>query len=375
MLNRTHRPLLSVVALTSSLLVLAPGFVLQSDAASKSTRTKTNISRKSTSKTVKSGTAKNTKVRRVSRSPRYSASRSRARQARLRRALAAQRARELREAATPRFKYDVEGGGLVPDLRAAAAVVYNPTTQEIIWEEHGDDPRSIASITKVMTAVVLLEHETDPTRTVEIEREDVYRSNHTYLRAGERAQVQDLLHLMLIASDNAAARALARTSPFGAAGFIEQMNRKAAELGLTQTHYADPSGLLSENVSSALDMARLITYAAGDERIGSIMQKQEHQLTTSRRTFQVHTTNRLVGSDLDVRGGKTGFIRSSGYCLATLLRLPQTNEQVAVVVLGAKSNAGRFWETRHLVNWISAKAALFAAPAAQTPATTAEPVP
>jgi len=156
-------------------------------------------------------------------------------------------ARELREAATPRYKLDLEGM-LVPDLRAAAAVVYNPTTQQVLWEEHGDDPRSIASITKVMTAVVLLEHETDPTRIVEVAREDVRGANHTYLKGGERVQAYDLLHMMLIASDNAAARALARTSPFGAEGFVEQMNLKEAELGLTQTHYTDPSGLLSDNM-------------------------------------------------------------------------------------------------------------------------------
>jgi D-alanyl-D-alanine carboxypeptidase len=83
------------------------------------------------------------------------------------------------------------------------------------------------------------------------------------------------------------------------------------------------------------------------------MRKGEHTLTTSRRTLTVHTTNRLVGSEIDVLAGKTGFIRSAGYCLATLVRLPQTNEELAFVVLGAKSSSGRFWETRHLFNWIN----------------------
>jgi D-alanyl-D-alanine endopeptidase (penicillin-binding protein 7) len=135
------------------------------------------------------------------------------------------------------------------------------------------------------------------------------------------------------------------------------MNSKAAELGLTATHYADPSGLLSANVSSAYDMARLITYVSGDERIASVMKKQNYAVTSGRRVINIHSTNQLVmKGDVDVQAGKTGFIRNSGYCLATLLRLPQGGPQVAVVVLGAKSNAGRFWETRHLFNWFASKA-------------------
>jgi D-alanyl-D-alanine endopeptidase (penicillin-binding protein 7) len=190
---------------------------------------------------------------------------------------------------------------------------------------------------------------------VVVDRKDVYRASVTYLRAGERIAVDDLLHLLLIASDNAAARTLARVSLSGAAGFIERMNAKAVQLGLTSTHYADPSGLLADNVSSAYDMARLIAFAAADERIAPIMRKTEYSLTLGKRKISVHNTNRLVGSEIDVRGGKTGFIRKAGFCLATLLRLPQSQEQVAVVVLGARSNAARFWETRHILNWLASK--------------------
>src|SRR5262249_32390350 len=93
----------------------------------------------------------------------------------------------------------------------------------------------------------------------------------THLRANDQVTADDLLHLLLIASDNAAARALARVSPYGPEHFVSRMNEKAAELGLETTHYADPSGLLSENVSSAYDMARLITNASADERIASVM--------------------------------------------------------------------------------------------------------
>lgn len=271
------------------------------------------------------------------------------------RSKAARVARQTREAQVPKYKLD-QSGALVPDLRAEAAIIYDPQSGHVLWEENSNNQRSIASITKVMTATVFLENPPEMDREVVVERADVRAASTTHLRAGYRVTVDNLLHLMLIASDNAAARILARISPYGPQGFIERMNQKAAELGLESTHYADPSGLLSANVSSAYDMARLITFATNDDRIGSIMRIPHYSFNVGRQTITINSTNQLVrGGDVDVVGGKTGFIQAAGYCLATLLRLPQNGAEVAVVVLGARSNAGRFWETRHLFNWFSTK--------------------
>src|SRR4029077_16431656 len=143
--------------------------------------------------------------------------------------------------------------------------------------------RSIASITKVMTATVFLENNPDTTQPVVIAHSDVFQASPTPLIPNDHVTAADPLHLLLIASDNAAARALARISPQGSEGFVRRMNEKAAELGLESTHYADPSGLLSENVSSAYDMARLITHASGDERIASIMRTSEYTVRTTKR--------------------------------------------------------------------------------------------
>jgi D-alanyl-D-alanine endopeptidase (penicillin-binding protein 7) len=283
---------------------------------------------------------------------------------------AAAQAAALKEAQQPKFKLD-DTGALVPDIRAEAAIIYNPETGEILYESNARDQRSIASITKVMTAVVFLESDPDLSEKVIVQRADVRAASTTYLRAGYEVTKSDLLHMMLIASDNAAARVLARVSPQGTEGFIARMNEKAKDLGLTNTTYADTSGLLAANISSAYDMARLISFVSGDPLISDIMRKQTYQVVSGRRTINIHSTNRLVREgDVDVQAGKTGFISRAGYCLATLLRLPQGGPQVAVVVLGAKSNAGRFWETRHLFNWLSAKASdLFEAPVnAATPA-------
>jgi D-alanyl-D-alanine endopeptidase (penicillin-binding protein 7) len=323
------------------LLGLSIGLPLQAGAAQKSTR---------------SASSKTSSVK-----PVYSASASQARKARLARARAAARARELarlksvREAMTPRYKTDANGD-LVPDLRAAAAIAFNPITGQVLWQENAQDKRSIASITKVMTTVVFLEDNPDLTREVTVERSDVFAASTTYLKNNDRLTLDGVLHLTLIASDNAAARLLARVSHGGTAAFVERMNEKALELGLENTSFADPSGLNPANMSSAYDLSRLISFAAADERIAPIMRTAQYTVATNRRTIQIHSTNRLLmGGDVDVMGGKTGFISKAGYCLATLLRLPQGNP-VAVVVLGAQSNTGRFWETRHLFNWISDKA-------------------
>lgn len=285
------------------------------------------------------------------------------RRSRLSRARASRLRAQWLEMQQPRYKLDGEGA-IVPDIRAAAAIIYNPDNGQVLWEENSHNQRSIASITKVMTSAVFLESSPDLTGVVKVDRADVSGARHTYLRANDQVTLDDLLHLTLIASDNAAARALARSYPDGRDAFIQRMNEKALELGLDSTTYADPSGLDPANMSSAYDMARLIAFAAGDERIATVMRTPYYTFRTPRRTVTVHSTNQLVmKGDVDVRGGKTGFIRNAGYCLATLLRLPQTNQQVAVVVLGARSNAGRFMETRHLFNWLNSKAQDFFAPA------------
>jgi D-alanyl-D-alanine endopeptidase (penicillin-binding protein 7) len=270
-------------------------------------------------------------------------------------------AREMAATQLPRYKMDASGD-MVPDVRAAAAIIYDPETGKVLWEENSQDQRSIASITKMMTAVVYMENNPDLAQEVVVQRSDVFQASTTKLRTNDRVTSDELLHLLLIASDNAAARVLARISPYGSDGFIARMNEKAADLGLTATHYADPSGLLSENLSSAYDMARLITFVSNDERITSVMRTPEYSIMIGRRPVTVHSTNHLLGRPgVDVLAGKTGFIHAAGYCLATLLRLPSTNQQVAVVVLGARSNAGRFMETQNLFDWLSSKAStLFA---------------
>jgi D-alanyl-D-alanine endopeptidase (penicillin-binding protein 7) len=256
---------------------------------------------------------------------------------------------------TPRYKRD-DLGNQIPDIRAAAAIVFDPQTNAVLWEQNAHERRSVASLTKLMTALTFVADEPDLNQVVAVTSTDTRAASTTYLRSGDRISYRDLLHLSLIASDNVAARVLARTSEGGTAAFVRRMNEMAVNLGLTNSAYADPSGLDARNVSSAYDTSHLIAFAGSDPLLGPIIRTQEYQARTATRAIPIHSTNKLLGNTLlatgmDVLAGKTGFISKAGYCLATLLRMPQ-GPQVAVVVLGAANSTTRFWEARHLFNWV-----------------------
>jgi len=239
-----------------------------------------------------------------------------------------------------------------PRIRAAAAMLYNPRTDEVIWARRGLGQRPIASITKVMTALVLLDQEPELARDVVVSRRDVRRASTTYLQRGERVTLDALLHLALIASDNVAARILARASGWGTRRFVEQMNLKAAALGLHGTRFVEPSGLDERNVSTPYDVARLIAAAGEVPALSRIMRKWTHRVRTDRRRVNIRNTNRLLRSRHAIQGGKTGYISEAGYCLTVLVELPD-NDPIVLVVLGAGSNAGRFSEARRLIDWVT----------------------
>ena len=239
-----------------------------------------------------------------------------------------------------------------PRVRVAAGILYNPRTEEILWERRGLDQRPIASITKVMTALVLLDRAPDLDGDVVVSRRDVRRASTTYLRRGERVTLDTLLHLALIASDNVAARILARASGWGTRRFVTEMNAKAAALGLEGTRFVEPSGLDERNVSTPYDVARLLAVASEVPAISRIMRKWTHRVRTDRRSVNIRNTNRLLRSGHAIQGGKTGYISEAGFCLTALFELPDA-DPIVLVVLGAGSNAGRFAEARRLIDWMS----------------------
>jgi D-alanyl-D-alanine endopeptidase (penicillin-binding protein 7) len=187
--------------------ITAVGVPAPSGAATRTTTTRKTVS---TSTAGKPAVRKTTTASKTTKST--PASTARSRRLRAARARAATQAAALRDALEPRFKFD-ETGNVVPDVRAEAAIIYDPENGKVLWESNSTSRRSIASITKVMTAVVFLENSPDLTREVVVERPDVRAASTTYLRAGYRVTTGDLLHLLLIGSDNAAARVLALRTP------------------------------------------------------------------------------------------------------------------------------------------------------------------
>lgn len=232
---------------------------------------------------------------------------------------------------------------------AAAGIALNPKTGKVLWQQNATTVRSIASLTKMMTAYVVFDNHPDLSKVVTVLRADVRAASTTFLRAGDKVTVDDLLHLMLIASDNGAARALARVS---ADRFIPKMNAAARDLGLDQTRFEDSSGLSPGNTSTAFDMARLLSRVAENPVITSIMKMRTFSVTIGRRTVTVKSTNRLLGNpDLHIMAGKTGYTARAGFCLATMMTMPYGDDAV-IVILGARTNPGRFEEVQNAATWL-----------------------
>jgi serine-type D-Ala-D-Ala endopeptidase (penicillin-binding protein 7) len=199
-------------------------------------------------------------------------------------------------------------------------------------------PRPIASITKLMTALVVRDRGLDPGQTVTIQAGETSR----HLRRRQKATVGELMGLLLVTSDNGAAKALARTAYGSIKTAVAAMNARAEGLSMGATRYADPAGLLASNTSTAEEQARLIKYVIGDGALASWLRTPGVWYRAGRRMAWAANTNRLLRDDsLEVVAGKTGTTSKAGYCLAAVLRRDD-GEEVAVVVLGARRPAARF---------------------------------
>ena len=230
---------------------------------------------------------------------------------------------------------------------ARCALIMDPMTGTVLYQKNADRSAPIASITKLMTAMVFLEQKPDMLRDAEVTREELYQGGHTQLRDHETMPLGDLFHMSLMCSDNVATRVLARESGLSRGDFLARMNAKAAELGLKDTHFVEPTGLDQNNVSTASDVARMLQAAAGHPLIHSITTTSSYEFSTDRRSHLINNTNRLLKSRYQILGGKTGYINESGYCFTTWLRVD--GRDLIAVVLGAPTNATRFADVVRLV--------------------------
>jgi D-alanyl-D-alanine endopeptidase (penicillin-binding protein 7) len=238
-------------------------------------------------------------------------------------------------------------------LRSEAAVVLDTRKGEVLYRKNIDTQLPIASLTKLMSALVFLETKPDLDDRVTITAADINCPGKSEIKVGETVTLRDLLHASLMSSSNQATKALARACPVPASEFVARMNGKARELGLQNVLFCEPTGLDERNRSTALDCARLLYFALQDSVVGSIFDKTTYQFASLDKEKRRHTigcTNKLLFSSLKVKGGKTGYNGASGWCLGTLVEGGDGRE-VAAVVLGAPSKQDRFKEIRSIVEW------------------------
>lgn len=251
-----------------------------------------------------------------------------------------------------------------PQLSARSAFLIDTQSGRILFERAPDEKRPIASITKLMTALAVLDAPTPAlspremgidgwNQYVTFEAQDRRNGGISYLIPGEEITMRDAWNLMLVGSSNDASAMLARVTAGSEAAFVETMNQKARALGLKHTVFVDPTGLHVENVSTAREVAAFTRFALAYPEIRDALEIRQFQFAPQGRASRtVRSTNWLVGAAVAgarAFGGKTGHIEASGYNFASA-QGDGTRELVGVV-LGATSNEARFTEMRELLAW------------------------
>jgi D-alanyl-D-alanine endopeptidase (penicillin-binding protein 7) len=243
-----------------------------------------------------------------------------------------------------------------PEVRSAAVLVADATNGEVIFERDAGRVAPIASITKLMTALVVLDGQQPLDEKVEITSDDRWKGKgaHSRLPVGAKLTRGDLLRLALMASENRAALVLARNYPGGKAAFVRTMNAKAKALGMTRTRFDDPSGLSSLNVSNARDLAKLLNVTSRDTRIREFSTLQSHEVRAGRSMLGYRNTNLLVGKpDWDILVQKTGFTNDAGECLVMQAMIGE--RQVNLVLLNSFGKLTRTADARRIRKWMEAQ--------------------
>jgi D-alanyl-D-alanine endopeptidase (penicillin-binding protein 7) len=245
---------------------------------------------------------------------------------------------------------------LDPGLKSAAALVVDAGTGEVLYERKATHVVPIASITKLMTALVVIDGQQPLDEVVTVAKQDVWKGKGAFSRlaVGTKLTRGDLMKLALMASENRAARVLGRNYPGGMTAFVKTMNLKAKALGMTQTRFDDPSGLSNANVSSARDLAKLIAAASRDPVISAYSTLLSHEVRIGRSAFLYRNTNLLVGKpDWEILVQKTGFTNDAGECLVMQAKLDE--RPVTMVFLNSFGSLTRTAEARRVRKWIAAQ--------------------
>ncbi|QNP49064.1 D-alanyl-D-alanine carboxypeptidase family protein [Diaphorobacter aerolatus] len=238
-------------------------------------------------------------------------------------------------------------------LQSSVALVIDQDTQEVLLSKNEGAVLPIASLTKLMTGLLVSESRLDMNESITITQDDVdtEKFSRSRLSVGTTLTRGELMHLALMSSENRAAHALGRTYPGGLEAFVARMNAKARQIGMRSTHYVEPTGLSSGNQSSARDLAQLVSVAHNDALLRELTTSPGYEVEVGSRTLQFNNTNRLVKSPLwDIGLQKTGFINEAGRCL--VMQAQVSGRKLIMVFLDSAGKFSRLADAERVRTWV-----------------------
>jgi len=244
-------------------------------------------------------------------------------------------------------------------LSAKSALAIDGESGKVLFSKNANKRLPVASISKLVSALVFLDTEPDLEKVVYMQGSDYVGGASLRVGVGESLRIKDLLYASLISSSNNAVSALVRSTGMNDKEFMIAMNTKARGLGMIDTYFAEPTGLNMVNHSTALDVAKLMKAVLDREEILQATKLREYTFRTinTGRSVRVISTDKLLSTFLnkgeiyEVLGGKTGYTSEAGYCLTAAVRGPQ-NQEIVIVVLGTESDRARFQEVKGLAWWV-----------------------
>lgn len=239
------------------------------------------------------------------------------------------------------------------DLKSSVALVIDADKGEVLLRKNDSAVLPIASITKLMTGLIISEAKLPMDESITITQDDVdtEKGSSSRLRVGTSLTRGELMHLALMSSENRAAHALGRTYPGGMNAFVEAMNQRAKMLGMNDTRYVEPTGLSSRNQSSAQDLARLVATASNDKMISDLSVSPGHQVEVGNRTLQFNNTNRLVKNpSWEIGLQKTGYISEAGQCL--VMQAKVAGRKLIMVFLDSAGKLSRLGDAERVRRWV-----------------------
>ena len=241
-------------------------------------------------------------------------------------------------------------------LKSRVALVLDQDTREVLFSKNEQAVLPIASLTKLMTGLLIREARLPMDEMITIDQSDVdtEKGSRSRLRVGAELSRGELLHLALMSSENRAAHALGRTYPGGLSVFVDLMNSRARALGMGDTRYVEPTGLSSQNQSSAQDLAKLVGFSYGDPVLRELSTSPDHQVAVGSRTLTFNNTNRLVkNSTWDIGIQKTGYISEAGQCLVMQAKI--AGRKLIMVFLDSAGKLTRLGDAERVRRWVESK--------------------